>query len=116
MSTIEEILALDDAHREHVKIPEWGDIEVLVVSMTAEERAEIEKRWTQKAKAQADPAGFRVDVLLQCLKKADGSPLGTPEQIRALMGKNARAIERLFDAALRVSAFTSDDVQELEKN
>lgn len=112
--TIEEILALDDAHKQAVKVPEWGT-EILVYSMTAVERADIEKRWANK-KAQTDPAKFRQEILEKCLKKDDGSPFGTPEQIASLMTKNAGAVERLVEVAFEINGFTKKDVQELEKN
>lgn len=114
MKSIEEILATDDAHRETVPVPEWGT-DVLVVSMTAEERADIEKKWSKKD-ATSDPAAFRVDVLERSLKKQDLTPFATPDQIRALMKKNAHAIERLFGAATAISAFNKEDVENLTKN
>lgn len=112
---IEEILALDDAHREEVTVPEWNGAKLLVMSMTGAERAEIEKRWSRK-EASSDPAAFRADVLERTLKKPDGSPFATPEQIKQLIGKNAQAIERLFEAACSVSGMTKKDVKELEGN
>ena len=115
MKTIEEILATDDAHREDVTITEWNDT-ITVVSMSAEERSEIEKQFNGKNTATTDPGGFRIAVLQRSLKKTDGSPWGTPEQFKALMRKNAEPIERLFEAACRVSGFTKRDVKELEKN
>lgn len=112
---IDDILKMDDAHKEIVRVPEWGNAELVVYSMTAAERSEIEKKWTNKP-AGSDPLGFRQDVLLRCLKAEDGSPFGTTEQIGQLMGKNARAIERLFEASCRVSGLTKSDVENLEKN
>jgi len=115
MKTIEEILGTDDAHRETITVPEWST-DVLVVSMTAAERADIEKKWAKKS-ASDDPAQFRVDILERSLKKVDGkTPFGTPEQIKQLIGKNANAVERVFEAACKVSAFSKQDVRELEKN
>lgn len=113
--SIEQILAMDDAHRTTVAIPEWKDAKIDVYSMTATERADIERRWANK-RAQADPAGFRGDILERSLKKPDGSPFATADQIKQLMGKNANAVERLFEAACEVSGFTKKDVEELEKN
>ena len=114
-TTIEDVLALDDGHTEVVKVPEWGDVEITVASMTARERSEIEKRWGSKD-ASSDPASFRADVLAQTLKKPDKTPFGTPQQIQALLDKNAAAVERLFEAACEVNGFTKKDVEELEKN
>jgi hypothetical protein len=113
-TTIEEILAKDDAHREEVPVKEWG-VSVPVVSMTAEERSELEKRW-QKKDATSDPAAFRRDVLELTLKYPDGKPFATPEQIKLLMGKNANAIETLFEAGSRLSALNKKDIEALTKN
>jgi len=112
---IEQVLAMDDAQRLDVIIPEWGSASIRVVSMTGTERSEIEKRWT-KTDASTDPAAFRADVLQRTLKSDDGSPFGTPDQIKALIGKNAQAVERLFEAACRVSGMSKRDVKELEGN
>lgn len=112
--TIEEILALDDSHQRSVAVPEWKT-EVLVGSMSADERAGIEKRWLNK-KPSDDPSGFRRDVLEKSLKNPDGTPFGTAEQIAALMGKNAGAVERLFEVAFAINGFGKKDVEDLEKN
>lgn len=115
-TTIEEILAMDDAHRLEVPVKEWGeDVMVPVVSMTATERADVEKRWSKKDAA-SDPAAFRLDVLVRTLKYADGKPFGTPEQIALLMNKNASAVEKVFEAACQVSGLSKKDVEAIEKN
>lgn len=114
MISIAEILAKDDAHRMDVRVAEW-DAVITVVSMTAQERADIERRWSG-AKASTDPAGFRVDILARSIKNQDGTPWGTPEQFKGLLAKNASAIETLFETACNVSGFTKKDVAELEKN
>ncbi len=110
MKTIEDILKLDDAHRTTVTVPEWGDAEVVVVSMTAAERADVEKRWAKKD-ASTDPAAFRLDILTPCLRQ-----WATPDQVKQLLGKNARAVERLFEAACKVSGFAKEDMEEQRKN
>lgn len=116
MKSIEEILATDDAHHEDVEIKEW-EATLRVYSMSAEERSDIEKLFSGKATAASDPGGFRAAILQRSLKKDDGkTPLGTPDQIKLLMKKNAECVERLFEAACRVSGFTKKDVKELEKN
>lgn len=101
----DEVLKLDDSNRETVDIPEWGGIRIVVESMTAQERADIEKRWAKK-EASSDPAAFRIDVLTPCLRK-----WATAEQVKQLLGKNSRAVERLFEAACRVSGFAREAVE-----
>lgn len=114
MISIEEILAKDDAHRESVSVPEWG-ADILVTSMTAQERSEIEKKYSN-GKASSDPASFRVDILARSIKREDGSPWGTADQFKALLLKNANAVETVFEKACQVSGFTQKDVKTLEKN
>ena len=114
MISIEDVLAKDDAHRESVRVEEWG-ADVTIISMTAQERSDIEKKYSG-VKASSDPAGFRLDILSRSIKKDDGSPWGTPEQFKALLNKNASAIETLFEKACEVSGFSKKDVKELEKN
>lgn len=114
MKTILDILATDDAHRETVHVPLW-DADIVVFSMTATERAEIERHWSDK-KPSEDPCGFRQAVLSKSLKNEDGSPFGTDEQFAQLMHKNASAIEVLFEAACRVNGFSNSDVEQLGKN
>jgi hypothetical protein len=110
MKTIDDVLQLDDAHRKTVLIPEWENMEIVIVSMTAAERADIERRWAKKD-ASTDPAAFRCDVLTACLKH-----WATAEQVKQLLGKNARAVERLFTAACEVSGFAKDDIEDERKN
>src|SRR5688572_8468677 len=114
MATIEEILSKDDAHREEVTVKEWG-LSVPVVSMTATERSDVEKRWSKKDAA-SDPAAFRLDVLSRTLKYPDGKPFGTPEQYAALMSKNANAVETVLEAGCRLSGLSKKDVEAIEKN
>lgn len=112
--TIDDILAIDDTQRKTIPIPEW-ETDITVFSMSADERAAVEQKWSNK-KASTDPRQFRIDVLSKCLKKADGSPLVSEEQMKKLMTKNANAVERVFEAACSISAFSNADVKELEKN
>lgn len=115
MIDIGDILKLDDLHRKVVVIPEWNGVEITVVSMTAAERADIERLWVKKDPS-TDPAAFRIDILSRCIKRDDGTPWGTPEDFRLLMGKNSRAIERLYEAAEEVSGWNADTLETLEKN
>lgn len=114
MKTIEEILAMDDTQTEVVSVPEWKT-DVPVVSMSSEERSAVEKKWS-KMKPSDDPGAFRYDILSRSMKKEDGTPFGTEDQFKALMKKNANAIERLFEVACRVSAWSKKDVEEIAKN
>ena len=114
--TIDDVLELDDSHHQEVNVPQWKDATFYIYSITANERAELEKRFGRKDDAQKDPAGFRAAVLEQSWKKKDGTPFGTKQQISDVMKKNAAAVELLFEAALEVNGFSRKDVEDLVKN
>lgn len=116
MTLLEQIAAANDQHEETFEIPEWGGVKLRVRSMSAIEKAEIEKSWARRD-ATKDPGRFRADVLAQTLKAEDGTPVGSAEQIyQVIMNRNAEIVERLFDAACRVSGFREKDVETLAKN
>jgi hypothetical protein len=111
---LEKILAQDDSHNEELQIPEW-DVTVRLRSMTAKERGELEGRWAKRDAAK-DPGSFRIDVLSLTLKTAEGEPLGTAEELRGLLDKNANVVERIFERSCELSGLSSNDVEVLEGN
>ena len=115
MATIEQILAVSDDGARDVLVPEWGGLAVKVASMSAADRAGIERDFAGK-KAAADPAGFRVAVLAACLRGDDGKLLGARDKIAGIMAKSAKAIERLFAVACDISGLTPEAAEAIEKN
>ncbi len=114
MTTIDDVLASDDAHSETVEVPEWGGT-IRVQSITVVERARVERLWSGNGKS--DPVALRAELLLAALKREDGLPFASREQIdEMLKTKNASIVERLVDAALRVSGLAEIAERELEKN
>ncbi len=108
------ILAADDLPFEDVKVPEWGGT-VRVRAITAGERDLFE----QSVIADRENMGFRaIRARMASLSIVDakGDRLFTEEDIEALDGKSAAAMDRVFEVSERLSGLGGDDVKELEKN
>lgn len=101
------IIAANDARLEKVHVPEWGgDVYLRVISGTDRDRFE-EAYADQKMKA------FRIRFLLLTICDEDGERLFNDEQADALGKKSSVVINRLFEAAWKLNAFTQEAIDEL---
>lgn len=101
------ILAADDVQLEKLHVPEWkGDVHLRVISGTDRDRFE-ESYSEQKMKA------FRVRFLLLTLCDSKGERLFKDEDAEALGKKSSVVINRLFDAAWKLNAFSPEAVDEM---
>ena len=103
------ILAADDIKIEKVAIPEWGgDYYIKIISGT--DRDAFEDSYTeQKMKA------FRVRFLVLCLCDEGGSRIFKDEDAAELGKKSSVVINRVFEAAWKINAFTPEAVENLGK-
>lgn len=112
-------LALDDRAREDVPVPELGTGAVMPVwGMTARERTAFERQFANKQgqTIEARMSEFRERLVLACCKTDDGQPIFLAEDVAALGRKRADVVERLVNAAQRLSGFTKEDIQETVGN
>jgi hypothetical protein len=110
MLTRDQILAATDLPTAQVDVPEWGG-SVLVRTMTAGQRDRFE----------ASVQGKRIEDIRATLAALticgeDGSLLFSAEDVAALAGKSALALNRVFETAGRLNGILPGDVEELEKN
>lgn len=115
--TREQILSIVDLKPQGIQIEEWGGT-VFIRPMNALERAEWEgyvfsSSDTPKAKV-IDQARERLAVLSIC--DAQGKRLFTDADIPELGKKNAIALERIGQAAMRLNKLTPKDIRDLAKN
>jgi hypothetical protein len=104
------ILAADDLSLMPVNVPEWGLV-IYIATMTVKEREAFEARHiVDKVKW----ARERLIVATACDK--DRNLLFTEADIDALSAKNAKACDRLFQAALELNAMGRDDIADLKKS
>lgn len=116
--TRDAILAVQDLVIEPLEVPEWGGT-VHLRSMTAGERDRFEALVTGPAGGEAGTPtrleNIRAHLAALTLCDPAGQPLFTPEDVAALAGKSAAAMDRVFEAASRLNGLTPKDVQELGK-
>src|SRR5262245_47090770 len=115
--TRDQILAVPDLRTERVAVPEWGG-DVLVRSLTADERDAFEVL-TYQLRGQnlvTNMRGIRARLVALSIVDEDGARLFSEEDIAALGGKSAAAVDRVYAVCRRVSALDERDVQELAGN
>lgn len=112
--TASEILEIDDVKSEDVEVPEWGAL-VTIKSLTGLERDKLEAAMVQDrgGSRTVNFDNFRARLIAATAVDETGSLLFQPNQVKALGGKNAQALTRLFNVASRLSGYSESDVREL---
>jgi hypothetical protein len=105
-----QILGIEDLKREEVEIPEWGGV-VSIRAMTAGERDAFEARQIK------DPyKDVRARLAVASVCNASGELLFTEADVNAVTNKSAKALDRIFAVATKLSGLSKADVDELKKN
>ena len=111
------ILAAEDRTFEEVACPEWGG-SVRIRSITGTQRDTYEQSLIQQRgnSRQMNLRNARAKLIVMCAVDAEGRPLFTEDDIRALGRKNAKPLERLFDACRKLAGLSEDDVDKLTED
>lgn len=112
--TKDEILQADDIRKEEVKVPEWGG-SVWVKTMSGKERDQFEAGIIS-GKGQRDLRNLRAKIVSVSVVDESGKRLFSSEDALGLGDKSAKALDRVFSVAQRLSGLTPQDVEELTKN
>lgn len=113
-----DILAASDLASETVEVPEWGG-SVIVRSMTGAQRDAYEATLmtrNESGKLEINTDNMRAKLLLATLVDESGAALFTADDLAALSGKSAGAIERLATVAQRINGLNRGAVEEAAKN
>jgi hypothetical protein len=109
----EQILSGNDRipNLQVVQVPEWGG-EVSLRPMTGKERERFEASASSKI-----PDGT-IRARLVALSACDdrGEPLFGEADVEALADKSGVALERIFQAAIRINGVSKAAIEDLEKN
>ena len=100
---------------EQLPVPEWGDgAEVSIRELTGDER----DAYDQIVVKQGDNyRGLRAHLVAMSLCDESGKPLGfTEAEVKQLGGKSGAAIDRIFQAAQRLSGLAHDSQEQAAKN
>ena len=115
--TREQILGAQDLKTETVDVPEWGG-QVLVAGLTGTERDRFEQDSIQgKGKnVTMNFANMRARLVALAVVDSDGKRLFAHDDVKALGGKSAAALNRVFEVAQRLSGLTDNDLEELTED
>ncbi len=115
--TREQIADVDDVDYDVVPCPEWGgDVRIRSIRGTqrdAYEQSLVEQRGNSR---QMNLRNARAKLIILCAVDAEGRPLFTSEDLRMLGAKNAKPLDRLFDACRVIAGLGDDDVERLTEN
>ena len=111
------ILKASALKTEAVPVPEWGGT-VRVRELSGRERDEWEASLTVRRGGQMvqDVANMRAKLVARSVVGEDGEPLFTQQDVAALGELSAAALERVFDAASRLSALGEKAAEEAAGN
>lgn len=112
--TAEQIRNIQDVKVKEVEVEEWGDT-VFVRTFSAADRERVE---SVLHKAADDGTYQNVRPLICSLTLCDsgGTRLYGDEGIAQLSDRNAKALDRISDAALAINKMDSVALEETEKN
>jgi hypothetical protein len=115
--TRDQILTVPDIVTEEVNIPQWGG-SVRVRSLTMQQRGRFEFTHMDRKGVNYAEAVTMMRARLVALAVVDheGKRLFSDADVDTLNQKNPAAIETIFKVAMRLSGFTRQDVDSLEKN
>ncbi|MEV2236704.1 hypothetical protein [Micromonospora sp. NPDC049891] len=111
------ILSAEDRTFGEVDVPEWGGT-VRIRSITGKQRDSYEASLIQQRgnSRQMNMRNARAKLIVLCAVDEHGSPLFTENDINALGAKNAKPVERVFDACRKIAGLSDDDMDKLTED
>jgi len=109
----EQILAKSDLITQEVEIPEWG-LTLTVKTLTGTERDEYEASLIKGRKA--DLTNMRAKLCARCIVDQNGKRIFADSDIKALGGKSALALDKVFEVAQELNGIGTKELEELAKN
>lgn len=112
----EQIIAAKDVQIERVATPEWG-IDVYVRAMSGASRDKFEQAVIASRDGDKyDNTGLRSMLIALTLCDADGNLVFELSDRKAIEGKNAAVLQRIFDASTKINGLASDAVEEAKSD
>lgn len=112
-----QIFDAEDRTYDVVDCPEWGG-EVRLRSITGRQRDEFEAGLVQQRgnDRKLNMSNARAKLIVLCAVDENGQLLFTADDIRRLGSKNAKPLDRLFDACQALAGLTEDDLKDMTEN
>lgn len=113
----EDILKASDLNIEKVEVPEWaGSVWIRCMTGTERDAFESEAYAVRGKNVEINRDNFRARLLVRVLADKDGKRIFADQDVPALGGKSAKALDRLFAVAMRLNGLSREDMEELTKN
>jgi hypothetical protein len=110
----DDILKVDDRRYEEVEVPEWNGT-VRLRSLTGAEYDTYQQSCIQQKGDQrkVNMRNARAKLILLCAVDTDGNQLFGEADLAALGRKNAKPIDRLFEACQKLVGMSEEDLEEM---
>lgn len=112
--TKQQILSADDMKTEEVEVPEWGGT-IIVKAMTGRERDLFDSQIFKADQAGEEPNIRAVLASTSVVDEKGMRLFTTPAEVEILGKKSSVALERVCDAARRLSGIGKEEVDTLGK-
>ncbi len=113
----DDILSAEDREYAEVDCPEWGGTvrlrSISGMQRDAYEQSLMEHRGKSR---EMNLRNARAKLIILCAVDAEGRRLFTEADLQALGRKNAKPLDRLFDACQKLAGISSEDVDRLTEN
>lgn len=117
--TKEQILKADRKKSIDVPVKEWGG-DVRLQEMAASDRDQWENESyvlnAEGTAAKFNPKHARARLVVRCLVDENGKRMFSDDEVAAIGSLSASSVQRLFNAARKLNAISTEDIKELEKN
>lgn len=106
------IFAADDTEYDEVECPEWGGtVRIKSITGTARDAFEESLREGKGKDAKVNLRNMRARLISLCAVDENGRRIFTKEQVGKLGAKNAKPLDRLFDACTQLIGMSEKDVE-----
>jgi hypothetical protein len=108
-----DILESKDIESVVVKVPEWGG-ELMVCGLKQVEKDD----WTNSIidDGKANMQGATALLCALAIRDEKGKPIFTSKDVTSLQAKSAKALDRVFQVAQRLSGIGQEEIEETVKN
>ncbi len=114
MNLRDTILAANDGKVAPISIPEWGDVQVFLRTITGSERDRFEESIQSDKNGRKVLTHFRARFAVLVLGDEKGERIFTDADVQLVGKKSVAALDRILAAGMAHNRMSEEDVVELE--
>lgn len=116
MTLADEILAMQDRKTVTVVIPEWANKTITIRAFCGKERDAWEQLLVAAQRDKKPVVNLRAQLAAIVVVDETGKLAFSPDQVEALGAKSGKALDRIFDAFMKLNALSEEEIKDYEKN